>query len=343
MPCNIDGPSLCRPMRAIFTFASVFAYLFSAAANPSPQNIDKGSKTHESRVAGAEHLAHAYEFERIGLLEEAQAEYQAALRDKDAAVHDKGLSGLLNLRDKRLYRASRTAELYMALGRAFEQSSEWDQAIANYEKALQVEDWDNREDAARDVATAAIAKESAYQKYGPGWLFPIGIKVILSFGIAVVAVGILLGVRAATSAVSNRIEVREFQDPAQTGLGSTFPALIRERLLSSLALRRPGFAFIHGEDRRAPVVVSRAGVQLPNVEIAWSAFKIADALGALWRLIVVPRYILDGAISKQENEVRVAVEMIRRGELMQTWNFDSSQDFGDCAYQVSYAVLRDYA
>jgi TolB-like protein len=84
-------------------------------------------------------------------------------------------------------------------------------------------------------------------------------------------------------------------------------------------------------------------VQLPNVEISWSAFKIADALGALRRLIVVPRYILDGSVSKQENQVRIGVEMIRHGELVQAWSFDSSQDFGDCAYQVSYAVLREYA
>ncbi|MGA6980204.1 MAG: hypothetical protein WCC95_11710 [Candidatus Sulfotelmatobacter sp.] len=329
-------------MRFLCIFGLVLACLSSSGANPGPKD-STDSKRRDTPTVGAEHLARAADFERSGLLPEAQAEYLAALQNKDAAVHDKALSGLLNLQNQRLNRASRTAELYMSLGRGFEQSSEWDQAIANYEKALQVEDWDGREEAARSVATAAIAKESAYQKYGPGWIYPIGIKVILCIGVGAAVLGILLSVRMATSAVSKRIEVREFQDPAQTGLGSTFPALIRERLLSSLALTRPGFAFLRGEDRRAPVVVSRAGVQLPNVEISWSAFKIADALGALRRLIVVPRYILDGSVSKQENQVRIGVEMIRHGELVQAWSFDSSQDFGDCAYQVSYAVLREYA
>jgi hypothetical protein len=310
---------------------------------------------------GRQYLDNGTVLESRGLLKEAEAQYSSAMMSRDPAVQQMAQAGLARTHALQELNLVQTD---LHLGRAFEDAHQFDRALAAYERAFREGKDEQREAARLSVLRVLQARESFYERYLRGWVHPWLTKFSLSvLGLVVLYVllkllyGALKGVGSWIGSRSNRIEISDFEDSTDTGLGKGFPAVLRtvyrdrQMLAESTSTSRGGLAlaFRSSQSGPQPVMGSATYETFSEFKLDLAGVEVSELLHKIERIVCKPHYQVGGVIYRQGDIMRAAVSLSRYNtkEVMR-WDFAVTAQQGglttltDPMYEIIDAILRDW-
>ena len=307
-----------------------------------------------------QHLDNATALERLGLLKESEAQYLSAMSSEDPDLRRQAEMGLARAHDEEQRQLARTDR---ELGKALEESHQLDQALAAYEGAFR-EGKDNEREAARQSVLRVLgARESFWERYIRTWAWPWLVKFIISaaglvtlYLLLKLLYAVLRGIGKWLGSLSSRIEIADFDDTTDTGLGKGFPALLRTTYWERQLLAQPAPALLggvavafHSSEWDLPVMGSADYETFSEIDLKLAGIKVSELLGRVERLILQPRYRIGGVIYRGGNEVRSAVSLSKYNKAeMSRWNFvlalqdGAAPTLSDPIYEIIDLILRDW-
>jgi tetratricopeptide (TPR) repeat protein len=314
-----------------------------------------------------QHLERGVALEGIGLHKEAEAEYLAALADADTAVRSQIIEGLQRVREAQRSaesaKADERSDKQFQLGEELQRLGRYDEALEAFRRAYNEADGPE----ARARAQAAVGrtleeKDSFWQRLIQDWLIP-GAKAVLLLASSVLfllpalrLIYWILGLMGRSLArFSKRIEVADFEDTTDTGLGKGFPALFRalyrerqQLAQRGLTLQGSGIVTYRREHAALPIMGSRKYEDFSEIKLDIAGVAVSELLGKITRLLFQPCYLVSGTVYRYNNEIRAASTLAKYNGVLEHWDFTLSdgQPGGpiptDSAYQVIHAIIRDW-
>lgn len=307
-----------------------------------------------------QHLDNATVLERLGLLKESEAQYLSAMASEDPDVRQQAEVGLARAHKEEQQQLARTDT---EIAKALEESHQLDQALTAYERAFRNGKGADRDAAQQSILRVLRARESFWERYVRGWAWPWLVK----FGISVVGlVALYLFLKLLyrmlrvlgqwRGSASRRIEIADFEDTTDTGLGKGFPALLRTTYWERQLLAQPAPASLggvavafHPSEWDLPVMGSADYETFSEIDLELAGIKVSELLGRVERLILQPRYRIGGVIYRGGNEVRSAVSLSKYNKAeMSRWDFVLALQDGavptlsDPIYEIIDFVLKDW-
>lgn len=344
-PVWLPVAALTLSLRASLAFGAVQpAQKPQSALNPARQQLDTATA-----------------FERQGLLNEAAAQYSSAMTSDDPAVLQMAEAGLVRTK---MLQQLKLAQADLQLGKTFEDAHQLDRALAAYGRAFLEGRNEEREAARQSILRVFRSRESFHELYFRGWVIPWLTKVSLGV-LGVVILYVLLKILywalkwagRLIGSQSNRIEVADFEDSTDTGLGKGFPAVLRtvyrdRQLLSqSASVSSTGVAltFHSKQSGPDPVMGSAAYETFSEIKLKLAGVEVSELLQRLEKLVWKPHYTISGVIYRLGGEVRAAVTLSRYNTReMGRWDFSMmAQEEGmtaltDPMYEIIDVLLRDW-
>ncbi|HTV53312.1 MAG TPA: hypothetical protein VMI06_00180 [Terriglobia bacterium] len=338
------------------------ALLFTIQSTPLA-GVRHPSLAADPAASARRRLDNAVALERLGLYKESESEYLGAMTSAKPAVRLEAEAGLARAHAEERRRLAQTD---LGLGKAFENAHELDQALAAYESAYRDGGSHERAEALEFVQRVLNARTSFWENYVRAWAWPwlvrLGIVVIGLLVLLVVGYGILRLLRALggwVGSISRRIEIADFEDTTDTGLGKGFPALLRtvyreRQFLGQLPPAYYGGLVFAPRPRPAhsppqPVMGSAAYETFSEIDLTLAGIKVSELLNRLERLVKQPRYLIGGVIYRCGDEVHSAVSLTKYNKVeMNRWDFILRREQGagpmliDPIYEIIDFILSDW-
>lgn len=243
--------------------------------------------------------------------------------------------------------ATHAGQEYVLLGLALEEAGHYEQALAAYYRALETGDDKVRKEVQPLILRATKSRNNFWNRDFYGWFIPqlrrfwVIIITLLALYLVFDGIGRLVSMR------SSRIEILRFDDPSGSGLGTGFPALLRETFLSIRAVSQRSTGLLQGQVRASPVITPPQLVKSPNIDITLGGLRIGNVLQQVKTFVIRPRYLITGSVYRSGNDLRAVVELLRRNKLLRDWHFrlgTEQVDEGpsDYAYEILYYILEDW-
>jgi len=307
-----------------------------------------------------QHLDNGTVLERRGLLNEAEAQYLSAMTTRDPAIRQQAEEGLARTHGQQ---EQRLVQVDLDLGKALEEAHELDRALTIYERAFRESKGEEHETARQAVLRVLEARGSFCEGYVRTWLKPWATKFLIGLlGLFVfylflkLLYKILKGAGGWIGSRSNRIEVADFEDSSETGLGKGFPAVLRtvyrdRQVLaqpSSASYGGPALAFRPGQSN-LPVMGSATYETFSEIKLELAGIEVSELLSRVEKLLFRPRYLVGGCIYRYGHEMRADVTLSKYNiREMARWDFGLAAQRGgfttltDPMYEIIDAILRDW-
>jgi tetratricopeptide (TPR) repeat protein len=368
--CKVSSPSAPpRRISAKRVFDSkIVRFVFLSALFAAPAYSQKQIKTTNSSVddSADSHVVRAQALERNGFYREAEAELLSALTRANRTEIPKLVDELKNaqadLSRAEAERRAEDAQKNLRLAEAMEGAKEYDRAIAAYEKSYST----SNDEAVQVYAKASIErviakKKSAWFRYGQEWAVPAVFKIALGFLGAFGLYFLLRLVYAGLSSVgrsrgrrSQVIEIREFADTTDTGMGKGFPEILRnvyedyQEIAEQRELEDSVLLTYRADPATMPVIGSSKYEEFSEIKLSIAGLEVSELLSKMDRLVRQPRYTIDGAIYRVGSSV-LSSGSLRRGKAnVSRWNsVISGNDTNvegpiSLAYEIIAVILEDW-
>jgi hypothetical protein len=314
-----------------------------------------------------EHLKSAAALEGIGFYKESEAELLAALVGANASERSEIAKELQRIREIEkgieTARSDQNSSQYLTLGDALERDGHFDQALMAFQRAYGFATSVKAQALAQESISRVLSKKESFnEKYIRGFVPPMFVKFVLgvleAIGLCLLlwflySVVEALGKRYATH--SNRIEVAEFDDTTETGLGKAFPAVLhavyeeyqnrvqrgRSNIGATLLAYRSGEATL-------PVMGSPKYEDFSEIKLDLPGIDVSELLRKLNRLIRRPYYTVGGVIYRLGEEIRSTAKLTKYNGNVNRWDRSlwggpgSSSRLTGLAYDIIAGILNDW-
>lgn len=345
-------------MRTLLDKSLVVLLVLAALAAAAEQPSRKLHPAAEDPVR--QHLARGVALEKVGLYNEAEAEYLAALAVADPAAMTQITEAVHRVREAQQSaesaKADERSDKYFQLGEELQKQGQHNEALDAFGRAYN----EASSPKVRARAQAALVrvieeKNSFWQQYIQDWLKPTLVKVLIVLLLTYLLYRGLGFIGRLLARFSKRIEVSDFDDPTDSGFGKAFPAILRAayQQYGRLSKRSPtqlGSLLLayRGEPATLPLMGQRRYQDFSEIALDLPGVEASKVLSKIAGLLQQPYYTVGGAVYRLGEEIRVTSTLAKyNGDEVWSdsvlWSGPGTDVRpGSAAYEIIAAILQDW-